>query len=424
MSTRNKSETQNFIAEICDGYGDGNFIFRGTTKIFKTKYDRVCSSLYIWAKSEKIINKHHKPPKIEKEIVEKAKIHFPDRSSNIEILTDIRHYGGKVNLIDFTRNLYIALFFACNGDFNKDGEIIVLETSKLSQMADIKYDNLKDGDVGMIEPAKTQASQLRVVAQDSIFVYSVEGYIEKSRFKPINIPKELKDSILDFIKKFSNINQDTVYNDLIGFITNEANYDTAASLFYQGNAKSDSGEYKEAIKDYNKAIELNPKSAIAYNNRGNAKSDSGEYEDAIKDYDKAIELDPQLAEAYYNRGLSKDYLEEYEDAIKDYDKAIELNPKSAIAYNNRGNSKYSLEEYEDAIKDYDKAIELDPKYAIAYNNRGNSKYSLEEYEDAIKDYDKAIELDPKYEKAYNNRELSKKKLEDKMRAEADAAKAK
>ena len=42
--------------------------------------------------------------------------------------------------------------------------------------------------------------------------------------------------------------------------------------FNSGNAKSELGDYRGAIQDYNKAIELNPKYANAYYNRGNAKS--------------------------------------------------------------------------------------------------------------------------------------------------------
>ena len=40
-------------------------------------------------------------------------------------------------------------------------------------------------------------------------------------------------------------------------------------------------------------------------NRGNAKAELKEYKGAIKDYDKAIELDPNFAGAYMNRGNVK-----------------------------------------------------------------------------------------------------------------------
>ena len=55
-------------------------------------------------------------------------------------------------------------------------------------------------------------------------------------------------------------------------------------------------QHKEAIADYDKAIELNPKDAQAYNNRGVAKKMLKQYKEAIADYDKAIELNPKYAE--------------------------------------------------------------------------------------------------------------------------------
>ena len=63
----------------------------------------------------------------------------------------------------------------------------------------------------------------------------------------------------------------------------------------RGSAKNSSGDYAGAIEDYTKAIELDPKFAVAYCNRGNAKDSSGDYAGAIEDYTKAIELDPKFA---------------------------------------------------------------------------------------------------------------------------------
>ena len=52
-----------------------------------------------------------------------------EEQRDFEILTDIQHYGGETNLIDFTRGYLIALFFACDGSFDEDGRIITLDTN-------------------------------------------------------------------------------------------------------------------------------------------------------------------------------------------------------------------------------------------------------------------------------------------------------
>ena len=60
----------------------------------------------------------------------------------------------------------------------------------------------------------------------------------------------------------------------------------------RGIAKYNLGQHEEAIKDYNKVIELNPNESAAYNNRGAAKKNLGQYEDALRDCKKALELCP------------------------------------------------------------------------------------------------------------------------------------
>ena len=47
-------------------------------------------------------------------------------------------------------------------------------------------------------------------------------------------------------------------------------------------------QYKDAITDYDKVIELNKQYTIAYSNSGEAKEKLGLYKEAIEDYNKAL----------------------------------------------------------------------------------------------------------------------------------------
>ena len=178
----------------------------------------------------------------------------------------------------------------------------------------------------------------------------------------------------------------------------------------RGSSKATLGKHEEAIADFEKAIELDPKFALAHYNRGNSKAILGKHEEAIADCDKAIELNSEFVFAYYNRGNSKAILGKHEEAIADYDRAIELNPKFVFAYYNRGNDKATLGKHEEAIADYGTVIELNPKFAAAYNNRGLEKAILGKHEEAILDYDEAIELGLKIAGVYYNRGNSKASL--------------
>ena len=84
------------------------------------------------------------------------------------------------------------------------------------------------------------------------------------------------------------------------------------------------GKDKEAIADYNKAIEINPDDADAYNNRGWVLYNLGKDKEAIADYNKAIEINPDHAKAYGNRGLLYDQLGDRQRAISDLQKAAQL----------------------------------------------------------------------------------------------------
>ncbi len=53
----------------------------------------------------------------------------------------------------------------------------------------------------------------------------------------------------------------------------------------------------------NEFIKLNPKNAIAYSLRGQLSSHENKYDDAISDFSRGIEIDPKFRAAYYNRGL-------------------------------------------------------------------------------------------------------------------------
>ncbi len=63
-------------------------------------------------------------------------------------------------------------------------------------------------------------------------------------------------------------------------------------------------EDEKAKEAFEKAIELKPDDAIAWNNRGVALGKLGENEEAVKSYDKAIELKPDHASAWYNKACT------------------------------------------------------------------------------------------------------------------------
>lgn len=95
------------------------------------------------------------------------------------------------------------------------------------------------------------------------------------------------------------------------------------------------GQHQRAIEDHDAAIELDPRSALAYANRaaayraldqpqrsaedfkraGELFYESGQFKKAIDEYDKAVQADPEHGSAYASRGAAYEKLAEHERAI-------------------------------------------------------------------------------------------------------------
>ncbi|GAL85298.1 tetratricopeptide TPR_2 repeat protein [Sporocytophaga myxococcoides] len=173
-----------------------------------------------------------------------------------------------------------------------------------------------------------------------------------------------------------------------------------------------SGEYNQAIEDFNKALEFNPSHKEAYNNLGVALANLGKNKEAISAYDNALKIQPNYVNALYNRGNSYAKLNKAKIALKDYDQVLKLDPKYLSVYNNRGLVLKSLGRLNDALNDFDKAILLDPFNADAYSNRSLIKYALNDINGAMEDNQKAISINPNVTASYLHSGIAKCRVND------------
>lgn len=93
---------------------------------------------------------------------------------------------------------------------------------------------------------------------------------------------------------------------------------------------------KCAQEEIDKAVQLDPKSALAHLGHGVGNyylpaQLGGSIEQAIKDFDKAIALDPKLAEAYLWRGIALRKANRNAEARKAFERSLQLNPNRAWA---------------------------------------------------------------------------------------------
>jgi serine/threonine protein kinase len=190
------------------------------------------------------------------------------------------------------------------------------------------------------------------------------------------------------------------FNKAITLDPNTAiNYSERGSIYY------DQDNQNKALDDFNTAIRLDPKLAVAYNNRAYVYYNKGKKKEALEDFNKAIELEPELAVSYNGRGIIYHERNENQKALDDYNKAIEINPKYAVAYHNRGTFYLNEGKPNESLIDLNKAIENEPKLAVSYYMRSAFHENQGKQSEALNDLNKAIELDPKLAIAYYDRGL-------------------
>jgi len=98
--------------------------------------------------------------------------------------------------------------------------------------------------------------------------------------------------------------------------------------------------------------------------------DKGDYKNSIRLYSLAIELDPNNANYIAQRGVAFFHLGKIDEALYDLDLALKLEPENPFRYSSRAFILSNLNRIDEAINDYKEAIRLDPEDAIAYNNLG------------------------------------------------------
>lgn len=275
-----------------------------------------------------------------------------------------------------------------------------MEITLIGSDAGIQYQNDEEGVIVGIGVTRLKSSDIF----DAVYDFRYKLIVEVYDYKTIATIEsnygqgEIQENVIiiiephlmspeDYEKLKAQFNK--MIDDLVSYMKNGS-----VALEYNNNGitKGKKGDYEGAIKEFTKAIEINPNYPGSYDNRGIARRYMGDYEGAIADHTKAIELNLNLFGAYNNRGIAKGYMSDYEGAIRDLTKAIELNPGHYGLYFNRGNTRSDNGDYEGAIKDLTKAIEINPSLSDAYNNRGWIYVKQEKYQDAISDLNEALAI--------------------------------
>lgn len=173
-----------------------------------------------------------------------------------------------------------------------------------------------------------------------------------------------------------------------------ANDNDAVNHFNMGVESAKKGNLNEAMTEWKKAVEIDPKYIKARNYLARSYYTKERFDDALNEYKKIVELDPTDAMAQASIGFVYRIKGMYDDAITASNKALQINPQLAEAYYCLGQSYVQKKMYAEAIDAYKKTLEIKPTYAdalfelgIAYNGAGKTEESKQAFEafDKIKD---------------------------------------
>ncbi len=125
-------------------------------------------------------------------------------------------------------------------------------------------------------------------------------------------------------------------------------------------------DYEDALDTYTALIKYDKKNANAYFLRGSVYLNTNQGKKALKDYEKAVEVDSGNYEMYEGIYQNLKNSGQEEEAVKYLEKALDIKPKEGADYAQRGHIYYLMEDYDNAKKNLDKAIDKNDKTALLY----------------------------------------------------------
>ncbi|WP_346347486.1 tetratricopeptide repeat protein, partial [Bradyrhizobium sp. dw_411] len=161
--------------------------------------------------------------------------------------------------------------------------------------------------------------------------------------------------------------------------------------------------YEDALKAFDKAIQLKPEDAELWEHLGNTLLRLGRPDDALLTFQHVLKLNPRHRDAAYKSGQLLYNLKRFEEALKHFDLCDELQPSHALTLQMRAESLLCLKRLEEGLVDIKAAHALNPASAEICNRVGVFLAGLGRDEEALPWYDRSLDLQPGFIEALSNR---------------------
>jgi protein O-mannosyl-transferase len=162
------------------------------------------------------------------------------------------------------------------------------------------------------------------------------------------------------------------------------------------------GEHGEAIKYYQKALEVFPDYPLAHNNLGIELATQGQSGLAVRHFRQAIDAWPGYNRAQNNLGLALSQLGQHEQAVRELRRAIEITPNFTQAHVNLARELTTLGHPDEAIDQLRLALAVEPSVADWHYQLGTLLQSTGRTDEAARQFLQAAGLRPDWVEAMNN----------------------
>ena len=182
----------------------------------------------------------------------------------------------------------------------------------------------------------------------------------------------------------------------------ELDPDAAGVLLQRARVLALKGEQPKAIADLDKAIELQPDDATPLVLRARIQQQAGNTEQAETDLERVLEKQPEHPAALELRGLIAAERNDYPAAIRDFRKLVAKNGDDALLVGQLGMLYLAAKQPREAIKRFTRALELEENQFLSRRGRSDAEISIGNHAAALADLEKALVLDDDNDGVLNN----------------------
>lgn len=143
-----------------------------------------------------------------------------------------------------------------------------------------------------------------------------------------------------------------------------------------------------------------PSDYINYYNQGIKLSKVGKFRNALKFYERAIELNPYVPEVYVEKGIVLFNISSFNESLESFERALKLKGDIKEAFFYKGRILVERARFKEALLCFNSYLKLDSSNSDAFLYKGISLMELGQYVEALESLEESLKLDPNNKKAY------------------------